>query len=365
MSTVSIKNIRKEFDDVVALKKINLEIEDEEFFTLLGPSGCGKSTLLKTLAGFHRQEKGSIAVGGQKYDSIPAHKRDMGMVFQNYAIFPHLSVFENVAYGLKAKKLPKDEIKKRVEESLDLVHLKDYSERFPNQLSGGQQQRVVLSRAIVTEPEVLLMDEPLSNLDAKLRRDMQSVIRHLQQTLKITTIYVTHDQQEALSISDRIAVMDVGEVKQVGNPVEIYKNPDNIFVADFIGTSNFISGKITKKENNKSVIELEQGNKFSLQLDNGKLGQEVEVCIRPEHIDIVNKETENNQNMLLLDGDIYTVRYLGAESIVDLKVKGIDGTFIFHSDLIPEDLKDVDKLTVSAATENILVFDKETERRML
>ena len=239
-NNVLIKDAVKIYGDFTALNGVSLDIKEGEFFTLLGPSGCGKTTLLRMIAGFNSIEGGEFYFGDKLINNVPAHKRDIGMVFQNYAIFPHLTVEENVAYGLKARKVPKAEIDKRVKESLELVQIAHLAKRKPNELSGGQQQRVALARAFVIEPSVLLMDEPLSNLDAKLRVQMRSVIKKLQRRLGITTIYVTHDQEEALAISDRIAVMKDGHIMQVGTPNEIYAKPQNPFVAGFIGVSNFL-----------------------------------------------------------------------------------------------------------------------------
>ena len=247
---VIIKDAVKRYGDFTALNGVSLNIEEGEFFTLLGPSGCGKTTLLRMIAGFNSIEAGDFYFGEKRINDVPAHKRDIGMVFQNYAIFPHLTVRENVAYGLKARKVAKKEMDERVAEALKLVQIEHLAERKPNELSGGQQQRVALARAFVIEPSVLLMDEPLSNLDAKLRVQMRTVIKKLQRRLGITTIYVTHDQEEALAISDRIAVMKDGNIMQIGTPNEIYAKPQNPFVAGFIGVSNFLDcdvdgGKVT------------------------------------------------------------------------------------------------------------------------
>ena len=239
-NAVIIKNAVKKYGDFTALKGVSLDIKEGEFFTLLGPSGCGKTTLLRMIAGFNSIEGGEFYFGDKLINAVPAHKRDIGMVFQNYAIFPHLTVEENVAYGLKARKTPSAEIAPRVQEALELVQIAHLAKRKPSELSGGQQQRVALARAFVIEPSVLLMDEPLSNLDAKLRVQMRSVIKKLQRKLGITTIYVTHDQEEALAISDRIAVMKDGVIMQCGSPREIYAKPQNPFVAGFIGVSNFL-----------------------------------------------------------------------------------------------------------------------------
>ncbi len=237
---VIIKDAVKRYGDFTALNGVSLNIKEGEFFTLLGPSGCGKTTLLRMIAGFNSIEGGEFYFGEKLINDVPAHKRDIGMVFQNYAIFPHLTVKENVAYGLKARKVAKKEMDERVAEALDLVQIAHLADRKPNELSGGQQQRVALARAFVIEPSVLLMDEPLSNLDAKLRVQMRTVIKKLQRRLGITTIYVTHDQEEALAISDRIAVMKDGDIMQIGTPSEIYAKPQNPFVAGFIGVSNFM-----------------------------------------------------------------------------------------------------------------------------
>ena len=242
---VIIQNAVKRYGDFTALHGVSLDVKKGEFFTLLGPSGCGKTTLLRMIAGFNSIEGGDFYFGETRINDVPAHKRDIGMVFQNYAIFPHLTVEENVAYGLKARKVGKEEINRRVKEALELVQIAPLASRKPSELSGGQQQRVALARAFVIEPSVLLMDEPLSNLDAKLRVQMRSIIKKLQRRLGITTIYVTHDQQEALAISDRIAVMNQGRVMQVGTPSEIYAKPQNPFVAGFIGVSNFLNCEVT------------------------------------------------------------------------------------------------------------------------
>ena len=237
---VIIRDAVKRYGDFTALNGVSLNIKEGEFFTLLGPSGCGKTTLLRMIAGFNSIEGGDFYFGEKRINDVAAHKRDIGMVFQNYAIFPHLTVRENVAYGLKARKTPKKEMDERVAEALKLVQIEHLADRKPNELSGGQQQRVALARAFVIEPSVLLMDEPLSNLDAKLRVQMRTVIKKLQRRLGITTIYVTHDQEEALAISDRIAVMKDGNIMQIGTPNEIYAKPQNPFVAGFIGVSNFL-----------------------------------------------------------------------------------------------------------------------------
>ena len=276
---VLIKDAVKKYGDFTALNGVSLEINEGEFFTLLGPSGCGKTTLLRMIAGFNSIEGGEFYFGNTLINNVPAHKRDIGMVFQNYAIFPHLTVAENVAYGLKARKTPKSEIDGRVKEALELVQISHLADRKPNELSGGQQQRVALARAFVVEPSVLLMDEPLSNLDAKLRVQMRTVIKKLQKRLGITTIYVTHDQEEALAISDRIAVMRDGHIMQIGTPSEIYAKPQNPFVAGFIGVSNFLD--CTVEEDGSTNIKGEI--KINIPLRSDYRG-EAKLSARPEQL---------------------------------------------------------------------------------
>ncbi|HHG91335.1 MAG TPA: ABC transporter ATP-binding protein [Devosia sp.] len=239
MAYLTVRNATKLFgESVYALRDVSISVESGEFFTLLGPSGCGKTTLLRSIAGFHDLTSGDISVNGSDLGRIPPHKRDIGMVFQDYAVFPHLSVFDNVAFGLKPRKVPAHEIKKRVPEALESVHLTALAKRLPAAMSGGQQQRIGLARAMVINPQLLLMDEPLSNLDAKLRIELREEIRDIQRKVGIATIYVTHDQEEALAISDRICVMSEGHVEQIGTPEEIYGDPQTRFVANFVGTIN-------------------------------------------------------------------------------------------------------------------------------
>ena len=280
---VIIRQVVKRYGDFTAVNGVSLQIHEGEFFTLLGPSGCGKTTLLRMIAGFNSIEAGDILFGERRINDVPAHKRDIGMVFQNYAIFPHLSVEENVAYGLKARKVPAKEIGKRVAEALELVQIGALAKRKPNELSGGQQQRVALARAFVIEPSVLLMDEPLSNLDAKLRVQMRSVIKKLQRRLGITTIYVTHDQEEALAISDRIAVMKDGVIRQVGSPHEIYTKPENPFVAAFIGVSNFIDCEITGDDPANAVASVKGELSIRIPLRKAYSGA-ARISARPERL---------------------------------------------------------------------------------
>ena len=244
--SIDIDNVIKKYEDTIVINGLSLKIHPGEFFTLLGPSGCGKTTLLRMIIGFNSIEGGTIKVDNKVINNIPVNKRNMGMVFQNYAIFPHMSVFDNVAFGLKQRNVPAAEIEKAVVEILDVVKIGHLKDRMPTQLSGGQQQRVALARAIVIHPQVLLMDEPLSNLDAKLRVEMRNAIKNIQQQVGITTVYVTHDQEEALAVSDRIAVMNDGVIQQVGSPQYIYQRPANRFVSTFIGLSNIFKAVVKK-----------------------------------------------------------------------------------------------------------------------
>ena len=302
--SIEIKHVVKKYGDNTVIPDLSLSIKNGELFTLLGPSGCGKTTLLRMIAGFNSIEDGIISFDDKVINGIPAEKRNIGMVFQNYAIFPHMTVNENVKYGLKLRKIPKPEMEKRLDEMLDIVKITEYKDRLPENLSGGQQQRVALARAIVIHPDVLLMDEPLSNLDAKLRIEMRSAIKNIQRHVGITTVYVTHDQEEALAISDRIAIMKDGVIQQVGRPIEIYSRPKNIFVATFIGRSNIFDAKV-RKINGRGFIEFSNGYAENIQLDNKLTADfKVKVTVRPEEF-IFNNDNEG------IKGKIITATFLG------------------------------------------------------
>lgn len=297
MIRVAVNGLIKRFDETAVLKSVHLEIEPGELFFLLGPSGCGKTTLLRSLAGFVEPSAGKIFFGGEDVTRLEAHKRNAGMVFQSYALWPHMTVAENVAFGLQQRKISRSEVRSRVAEALESVHMADYAKRRPSQLSGGQQQRVALARALVIRPRCLLLDEPLSNLDAKLRMEMRSEIRRVCKEFKLTTIYVTHDQKEALSIADRMAVMDKGEVLQVGTPVEVYKRPRTRFVCDFIGESNFIEAKVLRAGGGLVAVETPMGELAGIPGDpdaHFSDGQKVTVSIRPECIRLDRFPSEEN-----------------------------------------------------------------------
>ncbi len=284
---ININKVVKKYGDLTIIPGLDEHIKNGEFFTLLGPSGCGKTTLLRMIAGFNSIEGGTIAFNDKVINDIPAHERNIGMVFQSYAIFPHLTVRENVEYGLKLRKMPKDEMKRKVDDILDVVQITEYQDRLPERLSGGQQQRVALARAIVIHPSVLLMDEPLSNLDAKLRVEMRSAIREVQKQVGITTVYVTHDQEEALSISDRIAVMKKGVIQHTASPHTIYTRPYNVFVSTFIGHSNLFYATVRADGSGKAVVF---NDGYVMPMDNLSDevtdGMQVIVSVRPEEFSI-------------------------------------------------------------------------------
>jgi iron(III) transport system ATP-binding protein len=305
---------------VHAVDDLSLEISKGEFFTLLGPSGCGKTTTLRLIAGFEFPTSGRISLDGRQLEQVPPNKRDMAMVFQSYAIFPHLNVFENIAYGLRIKKLSNSEIRHRVGQIMALTKLTGLENRMPNQMSGGQQQRVSLARALVVEPKVLLFDEPLSNLDAKLREEMRFEIRDLQRRLNITSIYVTHDQEEALALSDRIAIMNRGRLAQLGTPEEIYERPRSKFVADFIGLANFLPAQVQTVRSGRATVQV---GAYTLQvsaLPNDMTGQAALVFVRPSDIKIADESIQDN----ILHGQITKATYLGEKFDYRVRVDDIE-----------------------------------------
>ena len=306
---VIIRNVSKTFGKSKVLDGISLEIAKGSFTTLLGPSGCGKTTLLRLLAGFYNVEQGDLFIGDKKINDVPSHLRNAIMVFQDYALFPHMNIRENITYGLRIKKTSQAEIDRRLGKTIEYLDIKSLLDRTPGQISGGQQQRVALARALVMEPEVLLLDEPLSNLDAKLRVTIRAELRQLQQNLKITTIYVTHDQAEALAMSDRIAVMKEGRIMQVGSPSEVYYRPDNAFVASFVGTVNFISGRVRSTDGVRT--EIEAGDSVIVAKERGsgresgkrvKVGDSVTLSVRPECVKILEQIPSGQRELNLLRG---------------------------------------------------------------
>jgi spermidine/putrescine transport system ATP-binding protein len=295
---ITLDNVKKVYDDETVLHDINFELERGKFYTLLGPSGCGKTTILRLIAGFADATEGVIKINEEVVNDIPANRRKVNTVFQDYALFPHMNVFDNIAFGLTIKKLPKDQVKLKVEEALKMVQLEGYENREISEMSGGQQQRVAIARAIVNEPDVLLLDEPLSALDLKLRTDMQYELRELQQRLGITFIFVTHDQEEALAMSDWIFVMNKGAIVQSGTPVDIYDEPINRFVADFIGESNIVSGTMVEDYKVSFV-----GKEFECSDAGITPGEKIEIVIRPEDLELTT--VENGKLVVNIDTQLF------------------------------------------------------------
>ena len=318
MSSVELKSIVKKYGTVTAVASIDLSVESGEFVTLLGPSGCGKTTTLRMVAGFIRPSSGQLYVGGSNMDGVPPHKRKVGLVFQNYALFPHMSVQKNIEFGLKMQKIHFEERKDKIIEALDLVKLRHLEHRMPSELSGGQQQRVALARALVIRPDVLLLDEPFGALDKQLRDHMRIELRELQQKLKISTLFVTHDQDEALSMSDRIVVMNEGKVSQIGTPIEIYEKPKTQFVTDFIGRSNILSGKIETDKNNKTFLNAE-GLKLPDVSKTSNKSERISVMIRPECVLLKNPKSKNEITNYQNTAKILAIIYLG--SIIQYQIK--------------------------------------------
>ncbi len=315
---ISLKDINIAFDGETILNNISLDIKDKEFVTLLGPSGCGKTTTLRIIGGFVTPDSGTVSFEGSVINNVPPHKRNVNTVFQRYALFPHLNVYDNIAFGLRVKKMPEKEIQKRVQEILEIVNLRGFEKRSVNRLSGGQQQRVAIARALVNRPKVLLLDEPLGALDLKLRKEMQTELKAIQQRLEITFIYVTHDQEEALTMSDTVVVMNKGDIQQIGTPVDIYNEPINAFVADFIGESNILDG-IMRRD-----LLVEIGGKEFECVDKG-FGENtpVDVVIRPEDIKLINEEDAK------ITGVVESVTFKGVH--YEMVIESYDFSWLVHS----------------------------------
>jgi iron(III) transport system ATP-binding protein len=354
---IVIKNAMKKYGDTVVIPDLSVKVEKGEFFTLLGPSGCGKTTLLRMIAGFNSIEGGEFYFGDKLINLLNPSKRNIGMVFQNYAIFPHLTVRKNVEFGLKTRKLPPNEIKERTDKFLQLMHIEEYADRLPERLSGGQQQRVALARALVIEPDVLLMDEPLSNLDAKLRVEMRSVIKEIQNKLNITTIYVTHDQEEAMAVSDRIAVMKNGVIQQIGDPKELYQRPVNRFVATFIGKTNLIYRNLTIDKNHE-FIKLSEDYKVDTKFLGLNNNSEILISIRPEDFIIVE---EKESMEAFVDSSIF----LGLMTHYFLTLVSGEKVEIIQESTINSIYPKGTKIKLQINTEKINFFSSDGEKSLL
>ena len=358
--SISIRHAVKKYGENVIIPDLSLEIREGEFFTLLGPSGCGKTTLLRMIAGFNSIEGGDFYFNEKRINDLDPAKRNIGMVFQNYAIFPHYTVRQNVEFGLKNKGVPAKERKEKSDEFLRLMQIENLAERKPDRMSGGQQQRVALARALVIEPDVLLMDEPLSNLDAKLRVDMRSAIRRTQHQVGITTVYVTHDQEEAMAISDRIAVMKAGVLQQVGTPKSIYQRPANLFVSSFIGRSNVVPAEL-KMEGDASFLVFSNGKKAEIRnVDSAfREKRKVKLSVRPEEFLLCGKEEE------LLHARITESIFLGLNTHYTVELETGDRAEIIQESTISNILTVGEEISLKINTEKVNVFTEDGEKNIL
>ncbi|NGY63870.1 ABC transporter ATP-binding protein [Lentzea sp. NEAU-D13] len=341
-----LDHVRRAFGDTVALQGMDLTIKGGEFVALLGPSGCGKSTALNCLAGLLPLTGGRITLDGKRIDDLPPEKRGFGMVFQNYALFPHMSVRRNIGFGLSMRKTAKAELNRRVDEAVRLVQLEEHQHKFPAQLSGGQQQRVAIARAIVLEPPLVLMDEPLSNLDAALRLEMRTEIRRLHQSLGLTTVYVTHDQEEALALADRLVVLRLGEVQQVGSPEEVYAHPVNRYVAGFMGYRNMIPVSVSAQDDDQATVRTEDGIEL-VGVKREELSDKAVAAVRPEDFTVVSEAGDNT-----LEATVEIVEYHGREQAVEARLKNGEQLHVrTNSRLAPGDT-----IRLKVPTERVLVF---------
>ncbi|MEO1018701.1 MAG: sn-glycerol-3-phosphate ABC transporter ATP-binding protein UgpC [Pseudomonadota bacterium] len=356
MAAVDVRKVDKFFGSTQVLHGVEIDIEDGEFVVLVGPSGCGKSTLLRMIAGLEEISRGEIMIGGRVVNNVPPKDRDIAMVFQNYALYPHMTVQQNMAFSLKLARAPKNVIEERVGRAAEILGLQEYLARYPRQLSGGQRQRVAMGRAIVRDPQVFLFDEPLSNLDAKLRVQMRTEIKELHQRLKTTAVYVTHDQIEAMTMADRIVVLQFGVVEQIGSPLELYDRPANLFVAGFIGSPsmNFIEARI-KRNGGLPVAVTNNGTELDLPPSAGGVdGQEVVYGIRPEHLQYT--ESEDGK-----EAEVVVIEPTGAEILVITKFAGADSQVVFRE---RHDFRPGDTIRLTPQLDQVHVFDKKSGERL-
>ena len=359
---ISIKHALKKYGDNVIIPDLNLEIKEGEFFTLLGPSGCGKTTLLRMIAGFNSIEGGDFYFSDRRINDLDPAKRNIGMVFQNYAIFPHMTVRKNVEFGLKNKKLPKEQVTEQAEKFMKLMHVDEYAERLPERLSGGQQQRVALARALCIEPDVLLFDEPLSNLDAKLRVEMRTVIKQIQHNVGITTVYVTHDQEEAMAISDRIAVMKDGVIQHVGTPKNIYQRPSNLFVSTFIGRSNVLKDQKLVVENGRTFIVTTSGYKAELTnvLPKYQKDQDIILSVRPEEF-LLNRDADAEGIGAIVDDCVF----LGLMTHYFVHLESGEEVEIIQESSIDSIIEPGTKIKLTLNTDKVNVFNADGSANIL
>lgn len=365
MAGVRIKSLTKRFGSVEAAKDVSLDIEDKEFLVLLGPSGCGKTTTLRCVAGLETPDEGEIYIGDELVNDLPPRERDVAMVFQSYALYPHMKAYDNIAFPLKMRKRPKDEIDRKVKEVAKLLRISQLLDRKPKQLSGGEAQRVALGRSIIREPKVFLMDEPLSNLDAKLRLYMRAELKKLQRDLGVTTVYVTHDQAEAMTMADRVALMNVGRLQQVADPFDMFSHPASLFVAGFIGSPpmNFIDCTFLEENGggylDAAVFKLRVGKKFVDIIKQGASSSELILGLRPEDLSIAREAEETEKH---IPGEIYVVEPLGTETVVDVKV----GENLVKLKEKPTFRAKMGEKVIMVFDENCMhLFDKKTEKAIL
>jgi iron(III) transport system ATP-binding protein len=356
---IKIRDAIKRYGDNTVITGLSLDIKEGEFFTLLGPSGCGKTTLLRMIAGFNTIEGGDFYFNEQRINELDPAKRNIGMVFQNYAIFPHLTVFKNVAFGLRNRKVEKETLQTETMRFLELMQIASFKDRLPENLSGGQQQRVALARALVIQPAVLLMDEPLSNLDAKLRVEMRTVIKDIQMNVGITTVYVTHDQEEAMAISDRIAIMKDGFIQHIGSPKDIYQRPANQFVAQFIGSTNIVNGTLTVDQG-KGFLQLPSGKPIEMpNIVEGTSSQDVVVLIRPEEMEIDFNADSG------LEGLIENYQFLGLNTVYFVRMFDNRRLEIVQESTIDSIIEPGTKVTLRIKADKINIFDTEGQTNLV